>query len=88
MPDRKPTLRSRALGVLQFLFVLAFALFFLVAIVLVLGQFVGTLFLQGTWVSALTDHLFIPAVSLASIFGVIAFAASYLGDDQAKEEAS
>ena len=85
MSQPRPTLRTRALRVAEFLFVLTLALFFLVAGVMVIGQLLGTLLTQPTWVSAASDYLLVPSVSLASTFGVIAFVASYLRGDVARE---
>jgi len=88
MSEPRPTLRARALKVTQFLFVLTFGLFFLVASALVLGQLLGTVLAQPALVSAASHYLLVPAVSLASTFGVIAFLGSYLREGGSGEQSS
>ncbi len=81
MSERKQSARHIALSILRILFVVTFAGFFLVAILLVLGQLLGTVLSQPALVSAASEYLLVPAVTLASTFGVIAFLASYLQND-------
>lgn len=82
MSERKQSARHVVLSILRILFVVTFAGFFLVAILLVLGQLLGTVLSQPALVSAASEYLLVPAVTLASTFGVIAFLASYLQNDE------
>jgi hypothetical protein len=82
----KRSVRQISLKVLQVLFVTTFAAFFVVAILMVLGQLLGTVLSQPALVSAASEYLLIPSVSLASIFGVIAFLASYLETDATEDQ--
>ncbi|MBR8742097.1 hypothetical protein [Nocardiopsis sp. MG754419] len=84
----KRSVRQVALKTLQILFVTTFVAFFVVAILLVLGQLLGTVLSQPTLVSAASEYLLIPAVTLASTFGIIAFLASYLHKDTPEGQSS
>ncbi|AFR08740.1 hypothetical protein [Nocardiopsis alba] len=88
MSERKQSPRHLTLSILRVLFVATFAAFFLVAILMVLGQLVGTVLSLPGLVSAASDHLLVPAVTLASTFGVIAFLASYLQKDDQETPAA
>ncbi len=88
MSERKQSARNLALSTLRVLFVVTFAGFFLVAILMVLGQLVGTVLSMPGLVTAASEYLLVPSVSLASAFGVIAFLASYLQGDEQESPAS
>ncbi|MBQ1080690.1 MULTISPECIES: hypothetical protein [unclassified Nocardiopsis] len=81
MSERKQSARHIALSILRVLFVATFAGFFLVAILMVLGQLLGTILSLPGLVSAASEYLLVPSVTLASTFGVVAFLASYLQTD-------
>lgn len=74
------TTRHRLRKPIRILFVTTLLVFLALAVLLVATQVIGVLLLRPGVVTGASDVLLLPSITAAVVFGLVAFAGSYLPD--------